>query len=98
MFYAATFVVGYGYLSLFIVGFVCNLFTMLFAISALKLSNINVYLLFLAILDSCALVGNLLPSSIKFWYHFLTTKYCFTNTLNCINPSYMSPTSTKPRK
>ena len=88
--YSATFMVGYAYPALFIFGLVCNIFALLFTVSTFKLSCFNIYLLVLAVSDTCAIIGNLLPESVKFWYHYLTTKHCFSTKLTCLNPSYMA--------
>ena len=90
LFYSVTFIVGYGYLGLFIMGIIFNLVAIFFSLSTLKLSNINVYLLALAILDSCALIGNLLPLTTKFWSHYMSTKHCSTNKWKCAKPAHFA--------
>ena len=88
LFYSVTLLVSYGYLMLCIFGMICNLIAILFCASTLKLSSLNIYLLTLAFLDSLALLGNLLPISMKFWLHFLKTMDC--SKTFCIMPSHFA--------
>ena len=90
LFHAVTVLVGYGYVTLFVLGFVCNTLAMLLTASSIT-STFNVYLFCLAVLDSCALVGNLLPTTVKYWLHHFATRECFTDgALHCLQPSYFA--------
>ena len=90
LFHAATFLVSYGYVTLFVLGFVCNTLAMLLTASSIT-STFNIYLFCLAVLDSCALVGNLLPTTVKYWLHYFATRECFTDgALHCLQPSYFA--------
>ena len=95
IFNAVIVLVKYGYILLLIFGFICNITAILFSVSTLKLSNFNVYLLALACVDTCALIGNLLPISAKFWAHNFSKKCCYAGSnsrvsVHCAEPSHFA--------